>query len=193
VLNTAAIHMRIQGRPTTYQPVSGPERGVRAKIQDADALVRLGGDLEISNADALGFVAESDGPFEQGGEFVQGGTTYRIDLIVEARSPGLLRMDLSRMDGPGVSRQDFARGLRVMPTEVVSVAGRQFRVHVNRQGRTWEDQGLGLPVETIRIVLVCKEVDAIGMNPGDVLTLGGTDYTIASALRTGAGTVRISL
>lgn len=195
MLNTAAVFMRIQGRPATYEPVAGPVRNVRVKIQDADALVRLAGDLEVSNADALAFAAEADGPFEQGGVFVQSGTTYRIDLITEARSPGLLRMDLSRLDGPGVSRHGFlAPALRVMPTEPVTVGARTFRVHVNRQGRTWEDQGLGIPVETVRIILTCKETDTIGIQVGDVLTLGGTEYTIAAPpQRTGAGTVRIVL
>lgn len=193
MLNTSAIHMRISGRPTVYTSVSGDEHPVRMKIQDADAMVRLAGSMEMSTADAIGFAAASDGPFEQGGVFLQSGTTYRIDAVLEAKSPGLLRLELSRLSGPGVVRHDMSRGLNVLPTELVEVNGRKVRAHVNLQGTLWEDTGLGVPVETVRITLSLRESDAIGIESGSVLRMRDVDHTVYSVQRTGARTVKVAL
>ncbi|RDC69685.1 hypothetical protein DLJ49_18780 [Rhodovulum sp. 12E13] len=191
-LNTARHFSRILGRPATYTAPEGGAVSVRAKIEDADAALRMAGQMEMVTHDAVAFVAADVAP-ERGGEIQQDGSTYRVDGIQDAKSPGMLRLDLTRLSGSGVDRWDFSRGVRLMNTEPVEWHGHTIGAHVNNQGVHFEDQGYGVPVETVRTVVLLAVQDDPGISVGDTLTVRGEARTVVKVMRTGANTIRVVL
>lgn len=188
-LNTAKYHLRAGGRRTIYTSLEGVEAAIRAKIEDADVEVRMAGHMEMITHDATGFVSSHLDP-ARGATLTQAGNVYRIDGIRDAKSPGLVELDLARISGDGIDRWDFSRGVGLLTSEIIEWEGVQVRANVNRQGVHYEDQGYGVPVETIRTVALIRATDAPAMAGGDFIIMAGEDRQIEAVKRTGANTLR---
>jgi len=191
-LNTARYHLRALGRPATYTALDGSQRALRAKIEDADAEVRMGGSMEVVTHDATAFVPADLDP-ERGATLTQLGNEYRIDGIREAKSPGMLELDLARIAGDGVNRWDFSRGIGLLGAEEIVYEGQSIRAHINRHGVHFEDQGYGVPVETVRVIALIRESDAPAIAGGDFVAIDGQEKVVVKVLRTGQNTLKVVL
>jgi hypothetical protein len=189
-LNTAKYHLRAAGRRSIYTAIDGTESVIRAKIEDADVEVRMAESMEMITHDATGFVASDLDP-ARGATLTQNGNVYRIDGIRDAKSPGLVELDLARISGDGLERWDFSKGVRLLTSETIEWEGVEIRAHVNRQGVHFEDQGYGVPVETVRTVALIRASDAPAIAAGDFIAMGGEDRMVEAVKRTGANTLRV--
>ncbi len=182
--------IRALGRPATYTAPGGSPVSVRAKVQDADETSSIPGlGSEVGTHDAVAFVAASAG-VEPGGVLEQAGTTYEV-FDTTPDLDGLVRLNLMRIAGDGVSRWDFASPGRVMRTENVEHSGAQIRAHVNAQAEVFETDGYGVPVQTVRTVILVDETEGEAIAEGDTLTVRGQARHVLRNERTGRRTRRV--
>lgn len=181
--------LRRQGRPVSYTPPGGSAIQTRAKVREVDEQARAPGESGYIAGDAVGFMSDEDTPV-RGGVLEVAGAEYRIDSLLPGSAPGLVDLALTRLSGPAVHGVDFTAAVSRLGEPVV-IDGADVRAVVNRAGVLLEENELGLPVETRRLVLRVRAADAPSVGMGSLVSVDGRTVRARSVRQRGDGTIEL--
>jgi hypothetical protein len=182
------------GDPATYTAPGGSPFAIMAMIRDADQLVRATRRTRLVGHQSEGSILERVGAV-RGGQIQAGGAVYRIEEIVRASTPGLLDIGLRRVSGEPVSMAapgDFADLILDALGRDVMIGDRPVLAQISRSGSVLREDGYGAAIEMFVVVVSVADADAVGVRPGDALTVDGVPMRAITVQRGGAGLTRIS-